>query len=233
VRALASVPSESRALVVDAESTDATASLARERGARVVVWPWAGFVATRRYALALVDTGWTFMLDADEALDGPLRATLAALEPPDDVDAYAIPRTTFFCGRPIRYGTWGADAPVRLFRTERATLVAEPAAGGTADLHERWTVPGHVGRVDGTLAHDSYPTFASYRTKFARYTSLEAAGMRGSPFALARAIAVAALRAPWYLIVRSGWRDGWRGAFLAFSSAAYPMVVAWKAWRRG
>jgi glycosyltransferase involved in cell wall biosynthesis len=233
VRALASVPSESRALVVDAESTDATASLARERGARVVVWPWAGFVATRRYALALVDTGWTFMLDADEALDGPLRATLAALEPPDDVDAYAIPRTTFFCGRPIRYGPWGADAPVRLFRTERATLVAEPAAGGTADLHERWTVPGHVGRVEGTLAHDSYPTFASYRTKFARYTSLEAAGMRGSPFALARAIAVAALRAPWYLIVRSGWRDGWRGAFLAFSSAAYPMVVAWKALRRG
>jgi hypothetical protein len=172
------------------------------------------------------------MLDADESLDATLRAGLAALEPPDDVDAYAIPRTTYFCDRPIRYGTWGADAPVRLFRTQRATLVAEPAAGGSAELHERWSVPGRVGRVNGTLVHDSYPTFASYRVKFARYTSLEAAGMRGSAPALARAIVVAALRAPWYLIVRSGWRDGWRGAFLAFSSAAYPMVVAWKAWRR-
>jgi len=232
VRALASVPAESQTLVVDAESTDATASLARERGARVVVWPWAGFVATRRYALALVATSWTFMLDADESLEGTLRDELASLVPPDDVDAYAIPRTTFFCGRPIRHGTWGEDAPTRLFRTSRATLVAQPAAGGTADLHERWTVPGRVERANGTLAHDSYPTFASYREKFARYTSLEAAGVQGSPRALVRAFAVAALRAPWYLIVRSGWRDGWRGAFLAFSSAAYPLVVAWKALRR-
>jgi glycosyltransferase involved in cell wall biosynthesis len=231
VRALASVPSESLALVVDAESTDATAELARDRGARVVVRPWAGFVAARRAALALVDTAWTFMLDADESLDGALREALSSLEPPADVDAYAIPRTTYFCGRPIRYGPWGADAPVRLFRTARATLVAQPAAGGTADLHERWTVPGRVARANGSLAHDSYPTFASYRAKFARYTSLEAAGMSGSPRALARAVAVAALRAPWYLIVRSGWRDGWRGAFLAFSSAMYPVVVAWKAWR--
>jgi glycosyltransferase involved in cell wall biosynthesis len=232
VRALESVPADSKTLVVDAESTDATASLARARGARVVVWPWAGFVATRRYALALVDTGWTFMLDADESLEGTLRDELVSLVPADDVDAYAIPRTTFFCGRPIRHGTWGADAPVRLFRTARATLVAQPAAGGTADLHERWTVPGRVGRASGTLAHESYPTLASYRAKFARYTSLEAAGLHGSPRAFARAALIAALRAPWYLIVRSGWRDGWRGAFLAFSSAAYPMVVAWKAWRR-
>jgi glycosyltransferase involved in cell wall biosynthesis len=219
-------------LVIDAESTDATVEIARAAGADVLVRPWTGFVSTRRFALERVRTPWTFMLDADEALDPSLRAALLAAEPALGTDAFAVKRATFFCGRPMRYGAWGGDAPVRLFRTARATLVAEPAAGGEAELHERWCVPGRVERLPGELLHYSYPTLASYREKFARYTSLEARGLRASPAALLRAAFVAVLRAPWLLLVRGGWRDGWRGAFVALASAAYPVAVAWKAlWR--
>jgi hypothetical protein len=195
------------------------------------VRPWAGFVATRRFALGLVDTAWTFMLDADEALDGEARDALRELAPPSDVDAYAIGRTTYFCGRPIRHGPWGADAPVRLFRTARASLVAQPATGGDADLHERWTVPGATARLAGRLAHFSYPDLATYRSKFSRYTSIEASGTKLSTAAFARTIAASLLRVPWYLVAKSGWRDGWRGAFVAIASACYPVAVAWKALR--
>ncbi len=233
LRALASVPAGAAALVIDAESSDDTVALARERGARVVVRPWPGFVAARRAALALVGTEWTFMLDADEALENGLGRALAAVRPAGDVDAYAVRRTTFFCGRPIRHGPWGGDAPVRFFRTNRASVVAEPVAGGAAEVHERWIVPGRIDVLDGTLAHFSYPTVDAYRSKFARYTSLEARGVRGSPGAVVRALGVATLRAPWYLVVKGGWRDGWRGGFVSVASAAYPVAVAWKALRNG
>ena len=225
------MPPGARVLVVDAQSSDATVEVARAAGADVVVRPWAGFVATRRFALGRVATPWTFMLDADEALDAACAAALVALDPPAQTDAYCVARSTYFCGRPMRYGAWGAEAPLRLFRTDRATLVAQPAAGGSADVHERWRVPGAVGRLGGTLLHDSYPDVATYAEKFARYTSLEARGSMPSRRVLARAALVASLRAPWLLLGRGGWRDGWRGAFVAFASAAYPVAVAWKALR--
>ncbi len=217
--------------MVDAESNDATVAIARERGARTVVRPWAGFVAARRFALGLVTTPWTFMLDADEALDEALRSALAAAVPSPTQDGYTVSRVTYFCGRPMRSGAWGGDAPLRLFRTAAARLEAHPAGGGTAQLHEAWTVSGGVARLAGTLQHDSYPTLASYREKFARYTSLEAVGVPPSlpafGFALVRAVA----RIGWLLIVRGAWRDGWRGVFVAVASAWYPVVVAWKALR--
>ncbi|GAC1308428.1 MAG: glycosyltransferase family 2 protein [Vulcanimicrobiaceae bacterium] len=216
--------------MVDAESDDETVALARARGAHVIVRPWAGFVATRTFARDCVRTPWTFMLDADESLD-PVLARALADAAPDAYDAYRMKRTTLFCGRPMLHGGWGGETLLRLFRTERATLVAAPAAGGTAELHERWVVPGDVGFMPGTLVHDSYPTLEAYREKFARYTALEARGVRASRFTLLRAVALAALRAAWLTVGRGAWRDGWRGVFVALASAAYPVAVAWKARR--
>ena len=231
-RAFASIPAEAPVLVIDAESSDGTVALARQRGAQIVVRPWGGFVAARRDALARVRTPWTFMLDADEALDAALVAALRALRQRATVDGYAVARRTYFCGRAIRGGAWGGERPLRLFRTQRARLVAHPAAGGSADLHEAWHVPGAVERLGGTLEHYSYPTLAAYDAKFARYTALEASGVRASAVAVAFAAALAFARAPWLFIVRGGWRDGWRGAYIAAASAWYPVAVRWKALRR-
>jgi len=173
------------------------------------------------------------MLDADEWLDERLRAAIAVADRGDRVDGYAMRRLTYLCGRPIRGAGWGDERPIRLFRTAAATLEARPAAGGAAELHERWLVAGDVLELDGTLHHDSYPSLASYRTKFARYTSLEAAGLRATPASVARAAVRAGLRAPYLFVVRGGWRDGWRGAYVSAGSALYPAVAAFKALRKG
>ena len=210
---------------------DATVALAVARGADVIVRPWPGFVAARRDALARVRTPWTFMLDADEALDAELAAALHANEPQPGTDGYAVPRTTYFCGRAIRGGAWGSERPLRLFRTRAATVEAHPAGGGTAELHEAWRVRGRIETIAGTLHHHSYPNLAAYRAKYKRYTALEARGLRPSYLGLAVSVLSAFARAPWLFTVRGGWRDGWRGAYIAVSSAGYPAVVAWKALR--
>lgn len=225
------MPHDAALLVVDAESTDATVALARAHGGDVVVRPWAGFVATRRFALESVRTPWTFMLDADEALDADARAALAAAAPAPETDGYTLARVTYFCGKPMRGGAWGREAPLRLFRTATGRLTPHPAGGGSADLHESWSVPGNVERLPGVLHHHSYPSLAAYRAKFARYTSVEARGARRSLRFVLLSAAVAVARVPWLFAWRGGWRDGWRGAFVAVASASYPVCVAWKAWR--
>lgn len=226
--ALASVPSGAPLFVLDAESDDATVAIARAAGAMVERRPWSGFVSARRHALAQVRTAWTLMLDADEALDPELRAAIAAA--PDDADAYRVRRITRFCGRPIRTAGWSSERLIRLFRTGSIRLEAGSAAG--AEIHERWLCDGRVGELSGALIHDSYPTVASYRAKFARYTTIEAAALRGSAAGVFAAGMLGLARFPWALLRYGGWSDGWRGLFVAASSAAYPFVVQCKALRR-
>ena len=56
-------------LVIDDESTDRTAELARAQGARVVERPLAGdFAAQRNFALTQTDADWVLYVDADERI---------------------------------------------------------------------------------------------------------------------------------------------------------------------
>lgn len=230
VACLHSVPAGVRTLVVDAESSDATRALAEGAGARVVVRPWEGFVAARRAALAMVETPWVLFLDADERLDAALRE--AVLAAPADAVGYELLRTTEFCGRPMHCAGWADEPVLRLFRRDGVHLEARPAAGGTAELHERWVAEGPVGRLSGCLEHRSYPTIADYRRKFARYTSTEAGGITPSPVRALTAAAIAVARLGWLYLGRGGWRDGWRGAYVCLMSALYPAVVQFRALRR-
>ncbi len=214
--------------MLDAQSSDETAAIARAAGARVEVRRWFGFVDARRYALAQVRTPWTLMLDADEALDATLGAAIVAAA--GDVDGYRLRRITALCGVPIRSAGWSHERLVRLFRTDRAGVSAHSVGGG-ADLHERWTVAGRLGDLPGAILHDSYPTLDSYWEKFDRYTTIEAHAIGGSPLRLTRAAAVGAARVVWSLVRYGGWRDGKLGFFVAFASGWYPVIVQWKALR--
>lgn len=203
--------------------------MARAHGAAVETRRWNGFVEARRYALGRVETPWTLMLDADEFLDPISRDAIVTAG--DQVAGYTLRRVTRLCGVAIRTAGWSNEMLLRLFRTDRARVEANSVGGG-ADLHERWIVDGPVDVLPGTLIHDSYPTLASYRAKFARYTTIEAAALRRSPLALARELVLFVPRIVWSIARYGGWRDGWRGAFVAWESARYRIVVRWKALKR-
>jgi glycosyltransferase involved in cell wall biosynthesis len=215
-------------LVLDAESTDETVAVARAHGADVDVRAWNGYVDARRYALGRVRTAYTFMLDADELLSDGLRDALATGL--GAADGYRVRRVTMLAGRAVRAAGWSAERLVRCFRTDRATVVADSVGGG-ADLHERWVVDGNVADLPGLIIHDSYPTIASYFEKYDRYTSIEAAGIVPSPLGVLAAAALVPPRVAWLWLRYGAWRDGWRGAFVAWHSARYPLTVQWRALR--
>jgi glycosyltransferase involved in cell wall biosynthesis len=224
-RALTSLPRGMHVLLLDAGSRDHTLQFARGAGADVIQREWTDFVDARRFALSKVTTPWALMIDADEALDDVLCGAIE--QAGEEADAYRLSRTTYFSGKPMR--VWRNEPLIRLFRTDRAKLVASPAGGGSAQLHERWECDGRVGDLAGTLLHYSYPDPAAYRAKYARYTSIEASASRGSLVTLAAAVLRGVAAFCWLLVARGCLLDGWRGAYVAFFSAMYPAVVAWKA----
>jgi glycosyltransferase involved in cell wall biosynthesis len=231
-RLVAGLPPGVRVFVLDAASEDDTAAVARALGAEVESRPWTGFVNARRYALGRVATEWTLMLDADELLDDTLRDAIVAARPSTGsgqaVAGYHLRRVTMLCGRPVHTAGWSNERLLRLFRTGRARVAANEVG---ADLHERWIVDGPIAALPGAILHDSYPTLASYRVKFDRYTSVEAAALPPSRRAYLRSLATMPLRFVWSLLRYGGWRDGWRGLFVAWESARYRVIVRAKALR--
>jgi glycosyltransferase involved in cell wall biosynthesis len=224
---LALLPPGVRLFVLDADSKDDTAAVARAHGAEIETRPWTGFVNARRYALGRVTTPWALMLDADEQLDETLRAAIVAAR--GDVAGYRFRRVTMLCGRAVHTAGWSNERLLRLFRTGRARVAANQVG---ADLHERWIVDGPIADLPGAIVHDSYPTLASYRAKFDRYTSVEAAALPRSRRGYLRALATMPVRFVWSIVRYGGWRDGWRGLFVAWESARYRVVVRAKALRR-
>ncbi|MDQ6826870.1 MAG: glycosyltransferase family 2 protein, partial [Candidatus Eremiobacteraeota bacterium] len=225
-RTLESIPSGCSVLVVDARSTDRTAEIAHAHGATVVLREWRGFLDARLFALGQVRTGWTFMLDADEALDQTLRNEIVAANV-DAIAGFVVTRATFFCGKVLRQ--WSREKFLRIFGTDRVTLASHPIIGGAdVQIHERWQTKGTVRELSGFLMHYSYPTVASYRSKFETYTSLEAQSRHAKAGRISATVPAAVLRFLHTTLFRGGLKDGWRGVYVAFWSAMYPVVVARK-----
>ena len=210
--------------MVDANSKDRTVEIARGYGAQVLEREWRGFIDARLFALAAVQTPWTLMIDADEVLDETLRTAIVATEGP--AEAYRVARTTFFCGRPMRL--WKNERIVRVFQTHLGVLRSR-AVSDEAQVHEVWSVPGRIDDLPGTLLHFSYPTTASYHTKFERYTKLESAAITSSRRRVASEEVRSLLRFLYLALIRGAVLDGWRGLFVAWWSARYRAAVFHKA----
>ena len=223
-RALASIPPGAHIFVLDAESTDDTTAVAARFGAQVESRAWTTFAQARRYALARVTTPWVCMLDADEIISTELASAIHAAS--GNAAGYAFLRENRFCGRIMRGGAWANERVLRLVQRSLARI----EASGAGYIHERLIVDGEVAFLTGSLDHDSYPSIASYWRKFHRYTAIEASGGSARLIDIVTAIPVAFARAIFQLACRAGYRDGWRGYFIAFANAAYPVVVRYKAW---
>jgi glycosyltransferase involved in cell wall biosynthesis len=201
-RCLASVNWTSDVIVVDANSGDRTAAIARESGAHVLTREWSGYSAQKNYGIEQATQPWVFSVDADEVVTPALAKEIeeTLLEPQHD--AYRIFRPTYFMGRPLHhYGRGQEPGHVRLFR--RGTGFFDGRL-----VHEVVRVDGTVGTLRAPLLHYSYPSMRSYWKKIHQYAPLEAHErlLHGSPRGGRWMRGFGKLG--WMLIARRGFIDG-------------------------
>ena len=217
-------------IVVDAESRDKTATIARELTDAVFVRPWPGFAAQKNFGIEQARGEWILSLDADEVVSPALRADIENTLAGDGgaYDGYSVPRRNVFWDRWVRHGGLYPDWQLRLFRRGRGRFVARA-------VHESVVVDGSVGRLRGHLEHRSYRDVADFLERTDRYTTLAAddwlAGGRGTrPFAdlvvrpLGRFLGM--------YVWRGGFLDGWRGFLLAVLYGYYVFMRSAKIWER-
>jgi glycosyltransferase involved in cell wall biosynthesis len=223
MRAIA--PLEARTVVIDSGSTDGTVELCRDLGAEVLHRPWRGNVQQKRAAIeACGDSRWVLVLDSDEAPDerlvAAIRAAVAADRP--DVAAYELNRRLVFHGRPL-LRTFQPEWRLRLFRPSQVEVTGIPP-------HDEISVMGGprrsygVARLEGHLLHDSWANLEDLLRRSIAYARVSAehavaSGTRGGGGVLDIAVRPGAAFLKQYLL-RSGWRDGWRGLVVSGGAAA-------------
>jgi glycosyltransferase involved in cell wall biosynthesis len=213
-------------VVVDAESTDKTVSLAREFTEKVWIRPWPGFAAQKNFALDQVTGDWMLSLDADErvtpALSERIRDILNADGP---ADGYRIPRRNLFWGAWVRHGGLYPDHQLRLFRSGVGRFVEDA-------VHESVRVEGRVETLGEPLLHESYRDLEDFVRRSNRYSTLAAHDWLRD----GRRVGVAGLilkplgRFVSMYIIQRGFLDGWRGLVLAVLYAEYVFLRTAKVW---
>ncbi|MEK7387831.1 MAG: glycosyltransferase family 2 protein [candidate division NC10 bacterium] len=226
---LESVAWADEVVVVDAESTDKTAQIAREFTDHVYVRPWPGFAAQKNFGLGQATGDWTLSVDADEEVSRELREEIEAVLAASGAACagYRIPRRNLFWGRFIRHGGLYPDWQLRLFRRGRGRFVARA-------VHESVEVEGAVGRLRAALVHRSYRDVADFLARADRYSTLAAEEWLGSgrPARLSDLVLRPAGRFLSMYVVHAGFLDGWRGFLLAALYAYYVLIRSAKVWER-
>src|SRR5207302_1921717 len=99
-------------VILDSGSTDETAQIAAQYGARFELHRWQGYVAQKNTALGRASHDWAFSLDADEELSPQLRDEVRRIKTesaPPEIVGYSMPRCVLYEGRWIRHGDWYPD----------------------------------------------------------------------------------------------------------------------------
>ncbi len=205
-------------VVLDSGSSDGTIQLLHRLGVNAHQQNWMGYIAQKNCALGMCRQEWVLCLDTDESLEPDLRvAVMAALNTPDPgVSGFEINRKVFYKHRYLEHA-WQPEWRLRLVRRGHAEW-----AGDT--VHESLTIKpgaGRVQRLAGTMRHDSIDSISEFLARQCRYGRLSALALhgRGAKGSVARLI-LSPLGA-WFkqIVLRSAWRDGWRGWLAAGASA--------------
>jgi len=228
--ALESVAWADERIVVDADSTDDTAAIARQHGARVEVRGWPGYAAQKNHAASLASHDWLLSLDADERVTPELAAEIRALmagEPEPPQRGYRMPRVTYAFDRWIRTTDWYPDRQLRLY-DRRVGRWNE-----SRRVHESITLNGaEAGLLRGELQHYGYRGIAHHVATINRYTTLAAEdlaaqGRRAGTIDLLVQGPAAFLR---NYVLRGGWRDGGVGLVIALMNSYYVLLKHIKLW---
>ncbi|WP_139556673.1 glycosyltransferase family 2 protein [Methylotetracoccus oryzae] len=179
-RCLAALRRAARVIVLDSQSTDATADIAVGLGAEVVQFCYAGgYPKKRQWAMENLDisTPWVLLIDADEVVPDALWDEIgAALSRPDCSDAFLITKGFHFLGRRFRYGGFSHSA-VLLFRNGCARferLFDDNSDSLDMEIHERVVVDGRLGGLRTPLIHEDFKGLEAYIARHNKYSTWEA-----------------------------------------------------------
>lgn len=213
-------------VVVDMESHDQTAEIARRLGAQVHTFPPSRYVEpARMFGIGKATTEWVFILDTDERITTTLAAeikdvlTRTSNKPPTH---FKVPRKNMFAENTwLKHGGWWPDHQVRLIKKD--SLSDWPAR-----IHSTPEISGSSSTLKSPLIHYFHTDITGMVKKTIIFEDIESdllckAGRKVSVSTFFRKYFGELLRR---LISKQGFRDGTYG-WLESIYQAYSKTITW------
>lgn len=201
-------------VVVDNKTTDETAQIAEQCGARVFYQDYLGDGPQKAFAVPQASYDWILSLDADERLDEDAVGAITSLDlERSDVDGYSLRRRNFVGSHWIRAAGFYPDTVVRLYHRERAGYLPKKAHS-SVDAKRVVALKAH-------LIHFTYRDYAHWMERINALSSRDAwamyeRGRKPSKIAPVSHALVAVIRK---LIFKGGIFQGVDGVTVALTTA--------------
>jgi glycosyltransferase involved in cell wall biosynthesis len=225
VPALESIRWVDEVLVLDLESSDGSAALARSHGARVIGRSPVPIVEAVRNEVADAAAGdWILVLDPDERVSPGLANRLDSLRDRDDIDAVVVPRMNIDFGYQPSSPLHRFEPQLRMYRRSRVRWPSFPNA--LPDV-----APDRLHRIESqdnlVLIHDRSRTVSEVVDRVLRYAPEQGKAMvdDGQVFTATQMLAGLARKAHREFVVGEPWRDGIPGMFRAGLLVAFHFYV--------
>ena len=179
-RCLESLQGMGEIYVVDSQSSDETAEIARSFGAKVVQFHYrGGWPKKRQWAMDTLPLvhDWIFLVDADEALTPELADEIRQAIQDPARDGYYVALRMFFLGRVLRHGDAGFYK-LSLFRRGKGhfecRLKDQDASMADMEVHEHVVVDGESVKLKNPLLHHNVESLSRSIQKHNEYSNWEA-----------------------------------------------------------
>lgn len=173
-------------VVLDSFSTDATPEICRKHGAKFVQHAFDGHIQQKNRAITYASYPHVLSLDADEALDDTLKASVRAVKQNFEKEGYYLNRLTNYCGHWVRHCGWYPDAKLRLWDSRKGHWTGL----NPHDKYELFAGDKQAGKLKGDILHYSYYTLEDHYRQVEYFTSISA-----------RAYVEKGKRAPFYKLI--------------------------------
>jgi glycosyltransferase involved in cell wall biosynthesis len=156
-------------VVLDSFSKDKTEEICRSLGASFYQHAFDGHIQQKNRAITYATSPYILSLDADEALDKKLVASILAVKKNWTHDAYEMNRLTNYCGKWIRHCGWYPDRKLRLWDSRKGAWTG-------INPHDRYEMqPGSTQKhIEGDILHYSYYTIAEHYKQVEYFTTISA-----------------------------------------------------------
>lgn len=210
-------------IVIDDESADRTAELARSFSAKVFRRAMDIEGRQRNFGFDQATQPWMLSLDADErvtpALAEEIREKLARYANDLSVTGFAIPIKTFIGSRWIKGAGYYPARKTRLFRKGKFRYEE-------ARVHPRALYEGKIIELKGDLLHYSCANLGEFIKKFNRETDLEAEKwvLDGRKIGSVKTVRKMVDRFLKNYFLKDGWRDGFMGLVMSLFHSFYQLI---------
>ncbi len=157
-------------VVLDSFSTDRTEEICRKHGVKFFQHKFDGHIQQKNRAITFASHPYVLSLDADEAPDENLKASILAVKADWNCEGYTMNRLTNYCGKWIRHCGWYPDTKLRLWDSRKGSWMG-------VNPHDRYELNDRKARVqhlNGDLLHYSYYTIEEHYKQADKFSGIAA-----------------------------------------------------------